>query len=944
MKFSETATSREDANSWLQIACRMGFCLLAEAAISPAPASAQIAGDGSLGSLVNGSETARCLSAVCTITGGTLDAAGSTLLHSFQEFSLESAGRSARLVDPGVTDIIVRVTGSDLTVINGLLQVSESSTANLFLVNANGISFGPTAQLDLGGAFVASTAHQIAFGNGRVLVTNEASPVDDLLTISTPIGLGFLPDTPAAPITVQGSGHLLASGAPDAPGSTFVNRVFQQSTLPIAVRPENTLAFIGNGINLSGANLSAVGGQIELGSVASGDVAIGSDFSFGYGQVEQFADIELTDRSVLEVSGGNPGRIGLRGQNMTVLGSSAILAETLPEVPGSPVLVGRTGGGIEAIAEDTIVVSGFSLDPARPPFYSYLSADVAPGAVADGEDITVQAQNLRVEDGGQIGANTFGVGNAGSLQVEVIESLSLSGESPFSPSGLFSAADVSSSGNGGRLVISAADFTMDRGAQVFTSSFGQGAAGSIEVDARQVSLIGTGEPIEILLGPPTGTPSDTPPQPTILATPTLLQSSMGPVARGQGGDITIRTDQLSVTDGAEISAGTLGAGNSGDLNIASEEVTVSGFSPVEGPSSISATVGFGATGQGGTIKVDTNRLQVLDGAQIATGTGGVGTAGDLIVRGSSVLVSGRTPQGRSGLFATAIAGTGTGGNLQVVADSVVVQSGGTLSVSNFPSSENSPIPPGQGAAGNLQIQAADIVLREDGLLSADTAAGDRGNIRIDTDSLLLREGSRITTNATNEATGGNVDIAASGFVVAVPSENSDITANSVFGDGGRVTVAAQSVLGIAVQPELTSQSDITASSEFGVDGEIRLNTVDSDVRPSTESLPQSTEVPAVAVGCVPKNDSVSRFVQSGRGGVGTDPYGVLNGRTSLADVSVPSGLALEASEDDTALNTDTQASATIEEARDWQVNAQGEVVLLASVPEGHSERCLSWQL
>ncbi len=724
-----------------------------------------------------------------------------------------------------------------------------------------------------------------------------------------------------------------------------MNRVFQQRTSPLAVRPGETIALIGNRVELAGGSLSALAGQIEIGSVTAGAVELNQGSPLGYSQVQQFADIELTDRSVLEVSDRTPGQITLRGQNISVMGSSAVLAETLPSVESPSQLAPTSSlpsGLIAITAEETVSVSGFSLDAARPPFHSYLSVDVGPDAAGGGGTVAVQAQNLRVDDGGQIGASTFGSGDAGRLQIDTAETLLLSGRSALGPSGLFAISDVVSGGSAGTLALSAEHLVMTRGAQAFTTSLGTGTAGNITIDANRVSLEGTSQPL--LVAP--SEPSPAPPvvtdgAPPLLVTPTLIQSGMGPEARGQGGGqgggITIDANRVRVTDGAEISTGTFGAGDAGALSIVSEEITVAGFSPLEGPSGIFTTVSFGAAGRGGVLSIESDRLQILDGAQIATSTAGPGTAGDLIIKGGAVLASGRTEQGRSGLFATAIGSTGSGGNLRVDADTVVVASGAALSVSNFASSENSPIPPGQGAAGDLQIRAANIMLRDRGFLSADTAAGDRGNIRIDTDLLALREGSRITTNATNSATGGNIDIATTGFVVAVPAENSDITANSVFGNGGQVTIAAQSILGFAARPTLTDKSDITASSEFGVAGETRLETVDSEVRPTIETLSQSTEVAEVVQGCVPKSDRTGRltgrFVQSGRGGISTNPYGVLNSRDSLADVSIPISLSID---------TDA-AGAAINEAREWQKNERGEVVLLAAVPDEQNARCLSWQ-
>ncbi|MEL6606086.1 MAG: filamentous hemagglutinin N-terminal domain-containing protein, partial [Cyanobacteria bacterium J06614_10] len=966
----------------LRLSMGVSICLLGESAAVSRPAAGQVSGDRSFGTLVNGSEIESCLSATCTIEGGTLNTAASLLLHSFEEFS-PAAGQSVLFIDPDVQSILVRVTGGAGSLINGQIATQPGSQADLFLVNPSGISFGPTAQLSIGGSLIASTAQRIDFDNGATLASGQATaPSAELLSISAPIGLGFLSAEgasesvsgggfvpPSAPITVNGPGHLLTFGAPDVP-SAFVNRQFQPPS-NLSVQPGEAIALIGNGIDLIGGDLTASGGRVELGSVSSGTVRLNPDLSIDYADVESFADIDLAGRSIVEVSAIAPGQALLRGQNISVTESSAVLAEVLPGPPqpdfnpvsGSPPnspSAGPSLGLIDIQATETAVISGFSIDPATPPFHSYLSVDTSPGAAGMGGSINLQARNLRIESGGQLGANTFGAGDGGQLNLQVAEQALLSGVSPLGPSGLFTTADALSLGNSGQLSITAGHLIMTGGAQIFANSFNQGVAGSIDISANRVSLTGTSDPIVLPDSPspgspnsPTGppdsplaspdslaavpavpnapspipnsgdtslassstspdsvlldglandpisqSPSDLPTieptaedtAPQVFVTPTLIQSGMSPEALGEGGGITIEANQIDVTEGAEISTGTFGPGNAGPLNITANELIVSGFSPLEGPSGLFTAVNFGASGNGGTLTLNATQLQVQNGAQIATSTAGTGRAGDLQVNSDSVQLIGQTPQGRSGLFATAIGDTGAGGNLSVNANTLLVDAGATVSVSNFPSGEDTPIPPGQGASGNLQVIAEQITLRDDSSLSADTVAGDRGNIALQTDLLTLRDGSRITTNATGTATGGNIDIQATDFVVAVPTENSDITANAVFGDGGQVNISTRQVLGLSVRPALTPQSDITASSEFGVAGETRLDTIDSDVRPTDQPLPQSTEVAVVLEGCTPGSASTGRFVQTGTGGLSTSPYGVLNSRESLSDVSVPRSL------------------------------------------------------
>jgi filamentous hemagglutinin family protein len=93
------------------------------------------------------------------ITGGTQ--AGSNLFHNFGQFNV-NAGQTANFVDPGVQNILGRVTGGNASLINGVLQVTGGN-ANLYLMNPAGIVFGSGARLSVPGSFTATTANGIGF-------------------------------------------------------------------------------------------------------------------------------------------------------------------------------------------------------------------------------------------------------------------------------------------------------------------------------------------------------------------------------------------------------------------------------------------------------------------------------------------------------------------------------------------------------------------------------------------------------------------------------------------------------------------------------------------------------------------------------------------------------------------------------------------------------------
>ncbi len=75
-------------------------------------------------------------------------------------------------------------------------------------------------------------------------------------------------------------------------------------------------------------------------------------------------------------------------------------------------------------------------------------------------------------------------------------------------------------------------------------------------------------------------------------------------------------------------------------------------------------------------------------------------------------------------------------------------------------------------------------------MSAETNAGDEGNITLNSSIISLENNSQITTSARGDATGGNITIDTK-FIVA--RDNSQITANAVEGRGGNITISAEGV-------------------------------------------------------------------------------------------------------------------------------------------------------
>ena len=261
---------------------------------------------------------------IIKITGGTR--AGNNLFHSFEQFSILNGQTAFFDNTPTITNIIGRVTGGSISEIDGLIQAN--GTANLFLLNPNGIIFGSNAALDIGGSFVGSTANSIEFADGSQFSANpQETP---LLTVSIPIGLQYGSNTGS--ITVESVGNNLV-----------LNQDFSldRSNRPDGLRVADgqTLALVGKEIEISGGNITAPEGNIELWAVNEGLVLLVN--SDGQLQIESgqeqltYGNIELTQAASIDASGNSGGEIQLQGKNIAVRDGSVILTDTLGNGSGA---------------------------------------------------------------------------------------------------------------------------------------------------------------------------------------------------------------------------------------------------------------------------------------------------------------------------------------------------------------------------------------------------------------------------------------------------------------------------------------------------------------------------------------------------------------------------------------------------------------------------------
>jgi filamentous hemagglutinin family protein len=880
---------------------------------------------------------------------------GGNLFHSFSDFSIPTGGSAFFNNAADIQNILTRVTGASISNIDGLIRAN--GTANLFLLNPNGIIFGQNASLNIGGSFVGTTANALEFGNlGFFSASNPEAP-SALLTIN-PSAL-FFNQIAAAPI----------QNSSTAPAGTTLAGA---NASGLRVRDGRSLLLVGGNISLDGGRLNALGGRVELGGLASGGTvglnADGNNLTLSFPDSVARSDVFLSNGAQVDVTASNGGSIAVTARNLEMtegsvlyagidrgLGSNTsqagnisvnatgainlnndteisnlvlqeangqggdvnISASTLRLEGGADVVAGTFGagkGGSLSVDAQNVQLIGTSTDGQSP---SALFASAFPNSTGDAGDLTLKTNTLLVRDGAQVNAATFGAGKGGSLSVnaQAVQLIGTSADGKYR-SGLGVNADPGSIGDAGELTINTNTLLVRDGAQVSAATFGAGNGGNLSVEAQDVQLIGRSA-----VGP---------------QFISALATSAQPNSTGDAGELTIKTNTLLVRDGAQVFTGTFGLGNGGNLSVEAQNVQLIGTTADgQTPSGLQASA-RNSTGDAGELKIKTNTLLVRDGGQIVTATFSEGNAASLIVNAQDVQIIGTSANGQlpSALVAgTARNSTGNAGNLMLNTNTMLVRDGAGVTVESQ----------GTGLAGNMTLNARSIRLDNNAALRANTRSAlvdpntEQATININSQDLILTRNSNIITNATGDNVfGGNIRINTDNLV-AVPNENNDISANSANFRGGNVTIRAIGILGIEFREQATPLSDITAtgaSSELS--GTVEINIQDPDPGRGAVQLP--TEVvdatDEIATGC--RGVQGSSFVVTGRGGLPPTPQQALGDDPRWRDWRTPGVVSRQpnAPANGTlprSANPPSTKSARVE-ATGWVFGADGQVILTASAP------------
>lgn len=515
------------------------------------------------------------------------------------------------------------------------------------------------------------------------------------------------------------------------------------------------------------------------------------------------------------LAGGRGGEIAIATPQLQILEGASILTDTF----------GSAASGNININADSLQIVGFA--EINPTLFSIVSAQT--WGAGDAGEINIETKSLTALNGGNIASTTGGLnstGSGGSVAINARESIELIGINPiaFAPSQI--TAGSGSAGNAGNVNLETKQLTLRDGGRVDASATATGNAGNIVINTSELITV-------------TGTvPSSLNPS-LIIASANILDPALRELFKlpdapsGHSGSISINTPQLQVMDGGQVTVRNDGTGNAGNLEIKTDVLDINtnggitaavqagagGTIELEVADSLSLNSGGqivsdnSGVGDGGKIKISTNFLNISDRSFITTTTFGSGKGGDITLNvAESLNITGTGFEEFQQTFqASALDGTlqpgtrgtgifigtalnGTSGNLKIDTNSLSLTEGGIIFSPIFTN----------GTGGDLEIKAHDVEIVGSALQISpgvdSTNSATAGNISIDTDNLMLRDGATVINATFGDASGGNIAINASKFVSLKDTPEGSLLFTGIYsatsigtGKGGNINLKSENL-------------------------------------------------------------------------------------------------------------------------------------------------------
>jgi len=430
------------------------------------------------------------------------------------------------------------------------------------------------------------------------------------------------------------------------------------------------------------------GAKVEVRTAGSGDA--GSLTVRASQAVEvsgESADGDFSFLSTATESSGNAGKLTIETGQLVVRDGGVVSTSTFFGGEGK-------GGNLHISAAESVEIIGTTADGQSP---SGLSAETR--GFGDAGNFTVETRRLIIRDGGTVTAETFGEGNGGNLTVNASELVEVTGGAPDASFSSGLSAETRGFGDAGNLEIITSHLVAQDGGFVAASARegSTGSAGNIIIKASDL--------VEVIGITPDGDFSSG------------ISTAVEENTEGNGGDLTIQTQRLSVRDGAIVSASTAGSGRGGDIDIQAESVSLS------------------------------------DRAEISAQSVGTGTAGNISIRADESVNASNSDIATS-------ANQSIGGAINIVAGNIRLRGDSDIRTN---------VASGEGGGGNIALSANSVLAFDDSDILAFARDGQGGNIILNTPVFFAEnfQPAAFNTNPDNLEGNNRADVNASGAVAGV---------------------------------------------------------------------------------------------------------------------------------------------------------------------------------
>ncbi len=723
------------------------------------------------------------------ITGGVTK--GQTLLQSFTDFSVPTNG-SANFANPvGNRDIITRVTGNLFSDINGTVN---SNGANFFLINPNGIVFGTNARLNVGKAFVGSTANSIDLvdAGGRT-ITFGTNPNGDAPLLSV------------APNVLFDVSRLSLGG-----GNGQISNFGTLQTTNNA----QYIGLIGGNVTLDGSlgggNIIAPGGRIDIGGLNSvGAISVDNDGLVFSENGLRRSDVSLINGAEATVRATDLSPVNTFFNNATSSSSINISANNIDFLNPNAQIVALDAGWEANLGSQTIPTGDIKLDATGKVNLdnAVIRNTLRAATQASIGDVKIRAGDLALNNSVILSA-TNGIGNAGNIDITASGGINITNNSSISSNNIEArgqAGDINIKATGD-IKISGYDASSINPtfSQISSTTDGLGDAGKITIDTQgKLSVSDNG----------------------------FIESAIVETGIGNSQGIKITARELSLANGGFIFANTFqkdrvdGKGNAGDINIKTTgDIKIAGFDPFSiNPTFSQIASNTAGQGDAGKITIETQgKLSIRDRGVISSSIEptGVGNSNGIRITAQELSLANNS----SILTNTFSTVRGNAGDINIKTTGDIQISGSDSSINPILSLISSATN-GLGDAGKITIDTqGKLSLNNRGtILSAidDTGVGNSNGINITARELSLANNSFISTLASqtervngkgnagdiNIKTTGDIQISGSDSLSINPGLSQITSSNDGQGSAGKITIDTQGKLSLNNSGTITSTID-----------------------------------------------------------------------------------------------------------------------------------------